>query len=421
MSSQASAATSWLEQQMAANGNTMPGFVAGSPDVGLTEDAVLALTSAGLGNDNTTRQATAQIASHVTDFVSLDNFGIAHALFAGGLAKSLLVAEVQGADGHAFGGRDIEQELRSTRATSGASTGRFEDQKTQSDDTSNGFSQALGILALQRTSAGVPADAVTYLLAQQCPTGGFRLFYDTSASCTDSSQSDTDSTGLAVQALAAVAPTPAISAALTHATTWLKGAQSASAGSFGGSGPTAGANTNSTGLAVAALRLEGADAAADSGASYVEGLQLGSGKDKGAIAYNKAAFTVVKSGKAIGGSDLDQWRRASVQAVLALGLPSYGQMDALPAGPLPAPTSSPSPTHSHKPTPKPTHAGGHHSTSSSTSSAGATVLGESISDPDGQLAATGGTPIGLLLWGFGLLIAGVVITVAATDRTARHR
>ena len=81
--------------------------------------------------------------------------------------------------------------------------GRFADQGT-TPDSSNGFSQALGILALLRTTNGVPSDAVTFLLGQQCPDGGFRLFYDTGATCTANSDDDPDATGLAVQALAAL-------------------------------------------------------------------------------------------------------------------------------------------------------------------------------------------------------------------------
>ena len=76
----------------------MPGFSASSPDVGLTEDAVLALTAAGDGEDPEARAATAQIAAHITDFVSFDNFGVPDVHLAGPLAKTLLLAEVQGAD-----------------------------------------------------------------------------------------------------------------------------------------------------------------------------------------------------------------------------------------------------------------------------------------------------------------------------------
>jgi len=47
----------------------------------------------------------------------------------------------------------------------------------------------------------VPDDAVTFLLAQQCPSDGFRLFYDTGSTCASDTAADTDATSLAVEAL----------------------------------------------------------------------------------------------------------------------------------------------------------------------------------------------------------------------------
>jgi hypothetical protein len=420
----AAAAAAWLEGQLSANDDSMPGFSPGSRDIGLTEDTVLALTSAGDGEDAVTRSATAQIAAHVTDFVSFDNFGVPDVHIAGALAKTLLVVEVQGADGHAFGGRDIEAELRATMATSGADTGRFEDQNAGSD-SSNGFAQALAVLALVRSSGGVPADALSFLLAQQCPDGGFRLSYDTGASCTSNADDDADSTGLAVQALSALPTSATVTAAQTKAVAWLKSAQDSATGSFSNSVPgQPQANTNSTGLATSALRLGGEGAAADQGQAYIESAQLTSGANAGAIAFDPATKAGVSNG-AIGANDLDQWRRATAQAVLGLGLPGYGQIDAVPTAPTSSTTSSTSRTSSSSSSSSTSRSSSTHSHSTGAAPTGApSVLGERVAnasaDP-GSLAATGGVPTHLVLFALVVLAAGIGVTVAATDRRAKHR
>ena len=329
------AAAGWLAAELARNGGAMPSFTPGSPDIGLTEDVVLALTAAGLGEGAPARSASAAVAAHLAGFVSYDSLGprFAGVRLAGPLAKSLLVAEVQGANPRAFGGWDVEVSLRGLMATSGPQTGRFVDTNPYAADSSNGFGQAYALLALQRTPGGVPGQATGYLLAQQCPAGGFRLFYDSAASCTSDSQADTDATGLAVQALAAVPASPTVLAAQAKAVRWLVAAQDPVTGSFSGSGPTAAANSNTTGVVTPALRAAGtpaATAAAGKAAGYVESLQLGSGPDAGALGYDRAAFAAVTAGS-IAAQARDQWRRASAQAVFALGLPGLGLIRAVPA------------------------------------------------------------------------------------------
>jgi LPXTG-motif cell wall-anchored protein len=331
-STQATAATAWLAAELTRSGGSMPGFTAGRPDVGLTEDVVLALTAGGAGEGTPARTATAQIAKHVADFVSYDSLGAAFAgvRLAGPMAKSMLVAEVQGGDPKAFGGWDLEGMLRSLMLTTGPTKGRFADKNAFSADASNGFGQALALMALQRTKDGVPADAVSFLLAQQCPAGGFRLFYDSGASCAADAETDTDATSLAVEALQVVDQTAAVKAAAARAVAWLLGHQDATTGSLSGTGPTATPNSNSTGLAAAALRAVGAAAAATKAAGYVAALQLGSGPDAGAIGYDHDAV-VAASGGTIDDTSRDQWRRSTAQAVLALGLPGYGAIVAVPA------------------------------------------------------------------------------------------
>jgi hypothetical protein len=387
----------------------MPGAFS-SQDVGLTEDTVLALTATGNGQDVEARAATAKIAANLDQFVTV---GVPGLVLAGSVAKSALVAEVQGADVTSFGGRNLEQDLRTIMTTSGAQAGRFADQGN-TPDSSNGFSQAFGVLALDRTSGGVPGPAVTYLLAQQCPSGAFRLFYDSGSSCTDSAEGDTDATGLAVQALAALAPAAPITTAITNATAWLVAHQNATTGALSSSGPAATPNSNSTGLGVAALRLAGQSAAADKGQAYVDQLQLACGHDAGAIGFDSAAHAAAAAGT-IGSSDLDQWRRATAQAVLALGVPSYGDITAVASGPTVTPTA-PTPTPCTSPTSSHSSSSSHSRTSSSTASV---LAAHASADPG--LPVTGGLPLGLLLLAALGVATGAVVTWAATDRTARHR
>ena len=98
-------------------------------------------------------------------------------------------------------------------AEPGGEAGRFRTTRPANafgGDFSNGFGQALAILALARTSSGVPASAVDFLLDQQCPGGGFRGDYTTPGGCTADASATVDATGFALQALVTVEPTCAV-------------------------------------------------------------------------------------------------------------------------------------------------------------------------------------------------------------------
>ena len=123
-------------------------------------------------------------------------------------------------------------------ATDGDEIGRFNDTDLQGfGNYANGLGQALAILALDRTAGGVPADAVDFLLDQQCPDGSFRLYYfgyvtsfdpfETvdDLTCTDPADGDVDATALALSALLAVPSTPAVADAIDDAVVLLAGAQ----------------------------------------------------------------------------------------------------------------------------------------------------------------------------------------------------
>jgi hypothetical protein len=332
-------ALDWLSGDLQQHSFKLPSsFDAPTTDWGLTIDATLALAAGGKGADTTAQSSTAAVLDHVKSYVTGADFGSPNDRYAGPLGKALLLALIQG-QGSTHDGLDLEAELRARMQTSGDQAGRFSD-ASDFGDFSNGLGQSLDLLALDRSSAGVPAAGVTFLLAQQCPAGGFRLSYDIGASCTNDSEIDADATSLALQALIAGPTSSAVTTAVDKGVTWLAGRQAAN-GAFAGSGPTATPNANSTGLAGAVLRATAHVVAANRAAAYVESLQLTSGKDAGALAYNPAAHDAAKSG--IGSAALDQFRRATAQGVLALGLPTYGQIGSVaPMNSHPDATASPS-------------------------------------------------------------------------------
>ena len=114
-----------------------------------------------------------------------------------------------------------------------------------------------------------------------------------------------------------------LNAALGSATRWLKRHQHAN-GSFGGSGPTAAANANSTGLAGWAFLTEGLCGAARDAAGWLANRQLTghlSGTplagERGAVGYDNATLKAAKK-DGITKETRDKWRRATSQAAPAL-------------------------------------------------------------------------------------------------------
>ena len=355
----ATAAIDWLAGELDSNGGTLPGFTPGSTDWGVTADAVLTHVAAGRGGDASAQAATDQLSGALPAYTTFEP-DIAGVRVAGATAKVLLVLISQGRDTSDIGsvggtgGVDLEAELRSLMGTTVEHAGRFADRVPDPTwDASNGFGQALSVLALARTTGGVPAEAVAYLMTQQCPAGGFRLSYPPLAGpavgCTTDPSADGDSTALAVQALLATTRTPTSDAALARAVAWLIARQDPSTGGFGGSGPTSAVNANSTGVIAQALRAAGQIDAADRAAQWItSSLQLGTGESAGAIGYNAAA-SAAASANGISAGVADQWRRATSQAALALGLAPYspviGPPVVLTSTTVPAstpPTSTPS-------------------------------------------------------------------------------
>ena len=302
------AAIGWIAQQV----ETEP-----SLGVGSFADAIFAFAAMGAG-----KAAAATALDGMA--ANLDAYVMPAGVVApGALAKVLLAVQVQGADPTAFGGHDLEAELRALLIATGPDTGRF--------GTASIFDQSLAILALSRTSAGEPAAAVTWLSAAQCPSGEYS--FDGSCPAGPGAE-DPDTTAFALQALlAGGAGTDA-----GEAVTWLLSIQQPEGGfpSFGT------ANTNSSGVAAQALRAAGETASADAAATFVTSLAFGCDADPAEV--GAIGWAVGNPGSLI---------FSTPQAVLAFGAPPLDQLTAAGAvdeAPVlecaaagPAPTAVPTP------------------------------------------------------------------------------
>ena len=303
-------------------------------DAGLTMDALLSFALFDRSDNPAVQASLDALDDEVAAYIT--GFGAPTDRTAGGTAKTLLTAILVGDGPGHFAPFDLESDLRALMQTSGPQAGRFTDDN-MFGDFSNGFGQTLAVMALSHTDDGVPAPAIEFLLDQQCPSGGFRGVYSGTPGCDDDTEADTDYTALTIQALLTSRKVPGVDASVNEAASWLRARQDAATGAFGGTGPTAGLNTNSSGLSAQALRAAGRGIAADKASAWVAAQQLtatlaGSGPasaDLGGIAYDSGALTEALTS---GITDLtsDQWRRATIQGVLAFDAPTLGVLPNMP-------------------------------------------------------------------------------------------
>ncbi|UCM86972.1 prenyltransferase/squalene oxidase repeat-containing protein [Streptomyces marincola] len=293
----AAAAATWATTQLTDGTHA-------SGDHGLTADIVLGLASTGTAGEVSER-ATDWLAEQAAAYITRGDEGT---VFAGGVAKLALVASVQHRDPADFGGEDLTATLLGTLQE----TGRFSD-AGPAGDMSNQFTQTLAVLALDRTG-DVPDSAVAFLSSTRCADGGYPLSLRRNP---DRCTSDTDSTGMAVQALLAVGRTADAEPGLD----WLEGQQQDNGG-FGYNARSA-PNSNSTALAVQALAAGGRQQAAAEGVDWLLTMQAGCdapAADRGAVGYMEP----VADGMAL---------RATAQAIPALAGVALGDVDGADAAP----------------------------------------------------------------------------------------
>ena len=331
-------AAHWLLTQQRADG-ALPNFSGTGPDYAATTQFVIGLAGAGA--------SPAQI-QPALDWLS------AHIDSAAGnparLALTILAVRAAGGDPMSFASHDLVADLLATKSANGLFG--------SADPTFDGaFRQGLALLALGSAAATVPADAVDWLIAQQCSSGLWSAFRaDVSVPCPDPDPDafvgpDSNSTALAVLGLAATGSTPTHDpvAALLSAL----GADGGWAYIVAPGVDTQASDVNSTALVVAALGA----AAPSSASAFLATLQIPCGQtNAGAFGY-QAAFPNANL-------------LATVQAVPAL---TGGFAPAAPGTGLPADPCQPTTTSSTSTTSTSTTSTSSTTTSSATTATGATT------------------------------------------------
>lgn len=305
----------WLARQINADGviyNAQYDFT----DIGLTIDTVSALRGSGRFAGTIARADQALRANAAS-----------YAGSTGGAAKLAAYATDAGLDATSFGGVDLVAKVEDAIATSAPIAGRLQQSE---NDYNNVLTQAYAVETLARSKSAKTRSAISFLVQQQCSNGAFResLTADKTAAeqgCVDGaagSEASTDATAIAVLALLDAPGYSSLTRpALTKARRWLIDHQWASGAFTQGTGK--GVNTNSTGLAGAALGALQACGPASDAARYVFGRevprdQAGALKTQiGAIAYDGTARRI-GSNEGITVETRDQWRRASAQAAPSL-------------------------------------------------------------------------------------------------------
>lgn len=284
------------------------------PDWGLTVDAALALAAAGNRPDKLDKVA-GKLENNYDDYTSYEG-----TVYGGPAAKMLTAAKVFGADHETFAERNVRRVVLDLVADDGELV------NSNGTGAGNTFSQSFAVIGLSRSGLA-PVETVDFLLRQQCADGYFRLYITDGQTCDEAGDSPSvDASAMAIQALvAAKADGLAVPRAkYKKAVSWLLSAQGDN-GAFGSDEAITEKNTNSTGLAAAALQALGKDNRLGLAQDWISSVQLtkaaaGDGpakKDLGAIAYSRAAFRTAKQDGVDDGAR-DQFRRASAQGILAL-------------------------------------------------------------------------------------------------------
>lgn len=200
--SAAKVAARWLGLQF-----IKAGYIAASPgkaDAGSTVNAVLALAAADVGGSRA-HAAMTWLEGHFGSYVTVSGVDDP-----GRLATLILAAVAMGVNPRRFGGSkpadNLVARLRATQQTKGADAGLFGTADPTFDGT---YREGLSLLALSSVGLRNLA-AVSWLKAQQCADGGWTAYRkNVKIRCAAPDPAtyagpDTNSTALAVEALAAV-------------------------------------------------------------------------------------------------------------------------------------------------------------------------------------------------------------------------
>ena len=324
----------WLTKQLT-NGivhNTQFNF----DDYGLTVDIGLALKAVG-GHASTVSSIATALAPGAHDNYYTSTFGGVTTTYAGSVAKLALFVQQAGGSATSYGGQNLITLLEGRVHSGSPIDGRIEDQNNGFGDA-NVLGQAYAVAALHTASSSKESSALSFLLSQQCPNGGFRLSFtadktSSSQSCTNNTQAQIDATSVALLELKSLGSgAPAVTTAINNATTFLVIRQQGS-GAWGGDPGGSAANANATGLAAWALgntadSAQGAAWLRDHQATYYDYCTKLK-NDVGTVAYDDAGLSGGRS-SGIDSTSQDQFRRAAAQALPGL---QYLDADATPSAP----------------------------------------------------------------------------------------
>jgi hypothetical protein len=242
-----SEAATWLGSQLKPEPTSNPAyceeFAGGGPSVGETLECSLAFKAAEMEAKS---KATYKYAvAHFNEYIGTKSCSEGEAMRAGAVAKFALGAEAVEHNPQNVGGRNLIADLKCLQVSSGPEAGRFDD-KGETEDYSNTFTQSLAIIALKACEHGECSGspnlkawiepAAKYLRAQQCESalvtlkGAFRSTLGLAPTECNAKPPfepenlnavEVDSTGVAVQALLAEGSSASKTTA-TKALTWLK-------------------------------------------------------------------------------------------------------------------------------------------------------------------------------------------------------
>jgi hypothetical protein len=280
----AQSAATWIAGQQAANGS-----IGGS--LSTTVNAILALAGAHVDSGGA-QAALTYVEANADSYITVDS-----ADGPGQLANLILDAHAMGVDPTKFGGTNLVARLLATEQASGADAGLFGTETQLNDFFVGTYDQGLALAALK--AAGVTANtaAIGWLTSQQCSSGGWAFPNQAIGVCAEDSSSfqgaDDQTTSLAVQGLEAQgALTSGVEAS---ALSFLSAGQDPDGGwSYYPNSASQPQETDSqsTGLVIQALLALGLSptnstfsSSAHSPVTALQSFVVTSGSDKGALGY----------------------------------------------------------------------------------------------------------------------------------------
>ena len=191
----AQAAATWVAGQQAADGS-----IGGSAST--TASGVLALAAAHVDTSGA-QAAMTYLETNASSYITVDN-----ADGPGRLANLILDAHAMGVDPTNFAGTNLVARLLATEQTSGPDAGLFGTEQQLGDYYAGTFAQGLAFSALKAVGHTVDAAAISWLTNQQCQSGGWTVpDQAVGGGCTEDptnfSGPDNQTTSVVLQGLAA--------------------------------------------------------------------------------------------------------------------------------------------------------------------------------------------------------------------------